>query len=72
VLNPRLTLSGILPPRLRRTKHGTEVIERAKAEFSDITVFEPAIPSWWPSPTASAEGKPLIESAPTLASPPRI
>jgi chromosome partitioning protein len=70
VLNPRLTISGILPTRNRRTRHGLDVLERAKEEFHDITVYEPAIPELVAVANASAEGKPLIVFAP--ASPARL
>jgi len=65
VLNPRLAISGIIPTRKRHTKHATEVIERAKEEFPSLTIFEPAVPETVVVANASAEGKPLVEFAPT-------
>jgi len=65
VLNPKLSITGILPTRLRRTKHGADVIERAKNEFESIHVYSPAVPELVVVANASAEGKPLIDYAPT-------
>jgi chromosome partitioning protein len=65
VLNPELSIIGILPTRKRNTNHAVEVIERAKSEFPCIRVFAPAIPEAVVVTNASAEGKSLIEFSPT-------
>ena len=65
VLNPELAITGILPTRKRNTNHALEVIERAGAEFPGIRVFEPAIPEAVVVTNASAEGKSLVDFAPT-------
>lgn len=67
VLNPKLRITGILPTRKRRTKHGDDVIERAKNEFEGIRVYSPAVPELVVVANASAEGKALIDYAPTSA-----
>lgn len=70
VLNPELSITGILPTRKRNTNHAVEVIERAKSEFPGIRIFTPAIPEAVVVTNASAEGRSLIDFAP--ASPARL
>lgn len=65
VLNPELAITGILPTRKRNTNHALEVIERAGAEFPGIRIFEPAIPEAVVVTNASAEGRSLVDFAPT-------
>lgn len=65
-LNPNLRVAGILPTRMdRRTRHATEVVDKAKQEFSGIRVFQPAIPEAVAVKDASAAGQPLRSFAPT-------
>jgi chromosome partitioning protein len=67
VLNPKLAITGILPTRNRRTRHGNDVVERAREEFENVPIFTPTVPELVAVANASAEGKALIDFAPTSA-----
>jgi len=64
VLNPRLSITGIIPTRRKRTRHATEVIERAKMDFPDVPVYAPAVPEMVVVADSSAAGKSLLAFAP--------
>lgn len=65
-LNPELSTIGILPTRFdRRTRHATEVIEKAREAFNGVPVLDPAIPEAVAVKDASAAGQPLRVYAPS-------
>jgi chromosome partitioning protein len=62
-LNPSLSVRGILPTRMDRTRHAREVVEKVAEELPDMCLFSP-IPESVAARNASAAGKPLIEFDP--------
>ncbi len=64
-LNPELAILGIIPTRMNRTRHASEVVERAKTELADaIRFFAPPIPETVHVKDASAAGVPVAEYQP--------
>jgi chromosome partitioning protein len=64
-LNPHLEVVGILPTRMTRTRHATDVVERARTDLDHLHVFTPPIPEAVAVRDAVAAGLPLREFAPT-------
>ncbi len=58
-LNPNLCITGILPTRMNRTRHATEVVERARTDLPDVQVFTTPIPEAAAIRDASAAGVPI-------------
>lgn len=63
-LNPDLCVTGILPTRVNRTRHATEVVERVRQELDHLRVFPVPIPDAVAVRDAAAAGKPLRRYAP--------
>lgn len=63
-INSDITVLGILPTRMNRTIHATDVLNQAKTNWPDLKVFEPAIPDLVAVRNAAAAGKPLCEYDP--------
>lgn len=60
-LNPNLRVTGILPTRMNRTRHASDVVDRARADLSDLRVFTTPIPEAVAVRDAVAAGVPLRE-----------
>ncbi len=60
-LNPNLRVTGILPTRMNRTRHASEVVDRARADLPDLRVFTTPIPEAVAVRDAVAAGVPLRE-----------
>lgn len=63
-LNPDLSVLGIVPTRVNRTRHAQEVVEQAKAELGDTIRFFNPIPEAVAVKDASAAGQAVIDYAP--------
>ena len=64
-LNPNLRITGILPTRMNRTRHATEVVERVRQDLDHLRVFAVPIPEAVAVRDASAAGQPLHQYSPT-------
>jgi chromosome partitioning protein len=66
--NPSIKVIGIIPTRFRHTIHAREVVERTRAELGDaIPVFDHVVPESIRFAEASALGRTVFETAPTIA-----
>jgi chromosome partitioning protein len=63
-LNPELTVLGVLPTKINRTRHAQEVIEQARDEIGQTVRFFEPIPEAVAVRDASAAGLPVTEYAP--------
>lgn len=60
-LNPNLRITGILPTRMNRTRHATDVLERVREDLDHLRVFSTPIPEAVAVRDAAAAGIPLRE-----------
>ncbi len=61
-LNPTLSVLGIIPTRMTRTRHAEAVVARAQEDLSgQVRVFEPSIPETVKVRDAAAAGLPIRE-----------
>jgi len=61
-LNPTLSVLGIIPTRMTRTRHAEAVVARAKEDLNGrVRVFEPSIPETVKVRDAAAAGQPVRE-----------
>jgi len=63
-LNPDLSVRGILPTRMDRTRHARDVVQKVTDELPNVRIFNP-IPESVAARNASAAGMPLIEFDPS-------